>query len=61
MTWGFPLSCTPTDFPPHPASSLPPSCSFFIYRDPDSGQWSMFPWDVESGAPPHEAVGRVAV
>jgi hypothetical protein len=23
--------------------------NFFIYRDPDSGQWSMFPWDVESG------------
>ncbi|KAL4445750.1 hypothetical protein ABPG77_008949 [Micractinium sp. CCAP 211/92] len=23
--------------------------NFYIYRDPASGQWSMFPWDVESG------------
>lgn len=23
--------------------------NFFIYRDPASGQWSMFPWDPESG------------
>lgn len=23
--------------------------NFFIYRDPASGQWSMLPWDLESG------------
>lgn len=27
---------------------------FYIYRDPASGQWSMFPWDVESGGPQDE-------
>lgn len=36
-----------------PSSGRPP-CSlqnFFIYRDPSSGQWAMFPWDLESGEP----------
>ena len=32
--------------------------NFYIYRDLASQQWSMFPWDVESGEPPAGWAGR---
>lgn len=50
---------------PHPRAPSPlprqDRCTknFFIYRDPGSGQWAMFPWDLESGGWRAGAGGRV--